>query len=858
MAVTPVFLTGFEQGVLSTSGGGLASAVSATPPTVVAAAARNGGYGLRASTGGTAGLRTFTTPVWSGAPSCVGRLAFRFSANPIGGEAVLVESNGVNSLFFRFYLQNDGKLRAGYFGGTGAVSSVTASALALNTWHVLDWYFNGTTGTIQWQVNGVAQTDSTVTMTSGNITNLLFGQTNSSGNFAAGQTLDLDDVIVSRTAADYPIGDGKVVAARPAVDGVHSVVANQFFPGDTGGTAYTNGSTTAWQMLDDDPWTTARSTTDNIRQAIIGTANYIKVQTNLVASEPVNGVRAYLAYSSPTTTANNGGCIVTNSDTTSHTLWGAQGALADYSENTNFFKSSMILEPTSGWSVAEVNGCQFFMGFSTDIAPVPTWQSVMLEVDLSLAAASIPKAASDSFTTTDITSAQDLSAALADSGALTDANSGIALTGPSDAAALTDAPGSVVQQIGFAANDAGTVSDANAGIGLSGPADALTQSDASAYAAAAQRVDAGSLTEASSGSILAALTDTFLAADAAAIISVTAIAAADTFGLSEAAALALALALSDTSALAESALVAAALSAVDSTAVVDTLTALVQQMAAADSSTFTDTVLTLVQSNAFAASDALTLSESVPQISLARTDAWVFSELAAMTAQQNLAAADSLTLTDASQISATVLQAAVDAFAGSELAAASATLAALDSLTLLESADAGGTAFKVAVDAFALIEAASLAANANLAASDTATQSDASAMAAALAAQESVTLAEVAGLAAVLAASDPHTQAEAAVLTLTQAILASDTGILAEVSARTTTDFLSAADVFGLGEFAAASQLTQVRMLSAVVTAAATILGMVSVTESRGAVDASSPTGDAAALENITGVTEVN
>lgn len=409
---TPVFLTGFEHGIISAAGTGLFGALSPTPPviTAVTAQVRNGDYAMSCPGSGAAGLRHIQTPVWTSSSVVVGRLAFKFTANPTV-ECSLIESSGLGgTAWFRMYLQTDGKMRAGWFGGTGGVQSITASALALNTWHLLEWRFDSTTtaATIDWQVNSVAQAQSTTTLTTaGGMTYHLIGQTDGGGNIGtAGQSISFDDICISTTAADYPLGDGKVIKLLPGSDGTHSVAANQFLPGDSGGTAYTNASTTAFQMVDDDPvvvpWTTTRSTTDNIRQAIVGTSNYIEIRpTATPESGTANGVRATLAYSSPSGAGTNlAGAIVRNSGGNPVVIYGdlavggggLGGAGQDYDLQTNTFKGAMVAIPGAGWTPSEVNAIRFRIGGSNDIAPVPTWQALMLEADYPIVVASATKA----------------------------------------------------------------------------------------------------------------------------------------------------------------------------------------------------------------------------------------------------------------------------------------------------------------------------------------------------------------------------------------------------------------------------------------------------------------------------------
>lgn len=323
----------------------------------------------------------------------VGRVAIRISAVP-SVEATIMEvgDQAATVTYHQFAIKTDGTLRATWFNGTSVVS-VDGPVLSVNTWYLLEWHFDGDSTTerrTEWRVNGVAQT--TATCTPSTAVTAGYNQTrvgSAAGNAHAGNyTLFADDWIVSTTPADYPIGDGKVIALRPASDGTHSFTDNDFSTGDAG--TQRAASYTDFYLMVDDVFATTRSTTDNIAQRVIRSTGYVEINpADTPESGTANGVRALLEYSSSGTQANRMACIVRTSAGFAGVLWGdlpvAQGgnggATSDYSESDNFCKSVVVTKPGAGWTPSEVNQIHWRLGGSGDVTPVPTVQALMLEID---------------------------------------------------------------------------------------------------------------------------------------------------------------------------------------------------------------------------------------------------------------------------------------------------------------------------------------------------------------------------------------------------------------------------------------------------------------------------------------------
>jgi hypothetical protein len=90
------------------------------------------------------------------------------------------------------------------------VASTTVSA---GTWYLVELRLVAGTNprTADWQIDGAAQTAVSAAATASTVSTLRLGSTVAADAFTA----NYDDVLVSATTGDYPLGAGTVVALRP-------------------------------------------------------------------------------------------------------------------------------------------------------------------------------------------------------------------------------------------------------------------------------------------------------------------------------------------------------------------------------------------------------------------------------------------------------------------------------------------------------------------------------------------------------------------------------------------------------------------------------------------------------------------
>lgn len=182
------------------------------------------------------------------------------------------------------------KFEAGIDGNT---FQVTPGTYATATWHLLEFYINRSANpwVVKWRVNGVDMTDATANIAATTSDWVFLGKN-------ANETVnaDFDDVAVSRTAADYPLGDGKGVILT--VDPTGTVSATD---GGTDFRAFTNNGTIAgsWNATNvrnavTELPPTIGATASGMVQITTDTTNYVNLPMTTYAlgvHEVINGAR---------------------------------------------------------------------------------------------------------------------------------------------------------------------------------------------------------------------------------------------------------------------------------------------------------------------------------------------------------------------------------------------------------------------------------------------------------------------------------------------------------------------------------------------------------------------------------------
>jgi hypothetical protein len=355
---SPIKLTGFEHGVLSTTGGGLFSNVNGAGVTIDGAVARTGAYSLKIvdPAGSTDSAR-----IAVGTGIGVVRLYLRLASLPAAdvGELLSLDAAAGNDL--RIGYQSSTTRLTIRFGNTAVTTA--SSSIAAGTWYRLDIRMVANTNprTADWRIDGVAQTSISWAGTASTINSLRFGSTVSADPYSA----NYDDVMVTATSGDFPIGSGTVVALRP--DGMGTSVNTGSFREDDGSVIDAN----SYNRLDDSP---ISDTTQYVRQQTIGTGDYLELTFDNTSTNCVTGVSGILAFRSATTAANDGKTSIFDGSTERIILDG------DMSQTTQQYVSAILNPASAPWTPSAVNGLKARIGYSSDVTPNPYWDSLLLEV----------------------------------------------------------------------------------------------------------------------------------------------------------------------------------------------------------------------------------------------------------------------------------------------------------------------------------------------------------------------------------------------------------------------------------------------------------------------------------------------
>lgn len=388
---TPVFCCGFECGLSASVGSHWPTAGGAA---IVTTSPRTGARHLNCNG---SNERVVSAAAHTSTTRHIGRFYIRFNtALPTAGTAnVRLAKFNDDALGPAIHFKiADSKIYAGVSNTSGA-SGVTVTT---GQWYLIDYDFNVNTSgtdTCDVRVNGTACGQATGNGTSTG------GSTDAIGlcDAVTAADIDIDDVLLSSTAADFPLGAGKVEHFVPTSDGTHNVAGANDFERSNTGTDITNATTTAFQLIDDVPLKSgvvteyinliAPPNATNYVEVIFGPAPGISTPT----AEPraVDVIVAYASASAGTfnirLALNDNGSLddVVNTNT-------GPGTSATYARK-------QYADPPSAasvWGITSGDG-NFnnvrMRCFTSDPAPDPWWASAMIEAEFAeVVVAFVPRA----------------------------------------------------------------------------------------------------------------------------------------------------------------------------------------------------------------------------------------------------------------------------------------------------------------------------------------------------------------------------------------------------------------------------------------------------------------------------------
>jgi len=215
---------------------------------------------------------------------------------------------------------------------------------------------------VNWRINGVAQTDATSATAATTIADMRWGSSSSANLYTA----YYDDLVISHTSADYPIGDGAVKAVRPNGQGTHAT-SGGFQNHDNSAVGASSPG-----YIDDEPLT---STTDFVKQVTAGTGSYLEF-TFPDVNECVDGVAATVAYHASGTSA--------NAARTDIKVGGVPTSVVTNMTTTSLTRVEKTIAPSgSAWVYTDLNQAVVRFGYASSVASrIPYLDAVTLEYDV--------------------------------------------------------------------------------------------------------------------------------------------------------------------------------------------------------------------------------------------------------------------------------------------------------------------------------------------------------------------------------------------------------------------------------------------------------------------------------------------
>ena len=351
-ALNPFWLSGFEEGI-NPAQPLYDAALAASADSAVK---RSGSYSARLDVA--SGASGYIAKAAVSATVTL-RLAMRFASLPASDvTSVIGATANTGSSLALGYRASDQKLTLRW--GT-ATQEVSSTAISAGTWYVLDLRVSAGANprTADWRIDGVTQPAASSAEAGGLVAYIGPGTTTATDVFSA----NFDDIIATTSGADYPIGAGSVLPLQ--VDGVGTHNNSGNFADDDGTAIDAN----SWTRIDEVP---ISSTADHVRQTSASSTSYLDFSFANPSGSCIKAVNAILGYTSAGNPSNNGRTSI-YTDTTERVVYSG-----DMSETSLSYRTATIAPSGASWTQAQVDALTARIGYSTDVNPVPQWESLML------------------------------------------------------------------------------------------------------------------------------------------------------------------------------------------------------------------------------------------------------------------------------------------------------------------------------------------------------------------------------------------------------------------------------------------------------------------------------------------------
>jgi hypothetical protein len=339
---------------------------------------RTGTYCLRAALSSSTNRFGWTTSIVAASQHIICRAWIRINSATGTPQIMATDTSTGNDAGIR-YNASTSRFEAGADGGTYVASSGTYPT---GTWNLIEFYVNRSANpwVIKWAINGVPQTDATRSLAAANSDFVFFGK-----NSSQTVNFDADDVAVSRTAADYPLGDGKGVLLSVDPSGTASAsdggtdfrrfTANGTIDGSWNATNVRNAVTEVPPLIGASATGAVQITTD--------TSNYMNFPMTTYAlgtGESVNGARMLACgWAGDATTATVS--LRSFNGTTEQTLFAAADPNFDNSTTSPAWVCRTLTTADVD-TQGEIDALVMRVGRSGDAAPDIGIHAIYVEMDI--------------------------------------------------------------------------------------------------------------------------------------------------------------------------------------------------------------------------------------------------------------------------------------------------------------------------------------------------------------------------------------------------------------------------------------------------------------------------------------------
>ena len=375
--MTPTFCCGFECGQLGgtihfTDGPGTGNVSFST--STVRNGARSGRCNPTASTGYFNSIGVGVNAV------TVIRAYIRFATLPSTTCDLIWTAGGGGNNPGIYFKSSDSSL----YTGTGiAALGATGVAVTTGVWYLIDLKvdLSNNPWLVDAKVDGVACGQKSLATGATSVNQWKFGT-------ATSATMDMffDDIVISGTSGDYPIGSGYVNHFVPTADGTHNVAGSADFRRGTTATDILNSTTTAYQLVDDVPLDDTTPDADDYINAIAppNATDYVEVVFGPASgiATPTVGPRAVHVLVATHQVATQTGSFKLNLndngtlDTVKEQVGIAGVTTIQYANK--FYATAPSTSAT--WTAALFNNLRMRF-YSADPAPDQCWDCAMIEAE---------------------------------------------------------------------------------------------------------------------------------------------------------------------------------------------------------------------------------------------------------------------------------------------------------------------------------------------------------------------------------------------------------------------------------------------------------------------------------------------